>query len=283
MGDQSISIHKTILWSIIWQIKDQIIGILNKLYVANPDVSIFREIQKQNKSLQQLRLLLNNKISKAQREDLGGKIVNKEPEPDSHSDICEFNLCPYIPKEILEFEVNELDFEELDLENNHEHSLNPGIDQEKDLNECSSVYSFDLSIFEEDESDLQPNDKKYLIEHPKDPNNSENEVSYIHEQLENQCDNNSQLFAACFNLFDEKADYHLGNGDNEIVKLNNSSNDEGLSDNNQDINECLEPSYSCMVNKSSELFNISFENLVNDELLYDFKIIDFNEPCKGDY
>ena len=100
MGDQSIAIHEIILQYSIWKVKDQIIRIWNKAYVAYHDVSILREIQKQNKALQQLRIILGHKISKSQFEDLGGKIVNKEPEPNSHSDTHEFGIRPYIPNEI---------------------------------------------------------------------------------------------------------------------------------------------------------------------------------------
>lgn len=46
----------------------------------------------------------------------------------------ELSLLLDIPKEILEFEVNELDFEELvceNLEKHHEHSLDPCVDTER--------------------------------------------------------------------------------------------------------------------------------------------------------
>lgn len=92
-------------------------------------------------------------------------IVNEEREPNSHPNTHELSLCPYIPKEILEFEFNELDFGEPKSQtskNYHESYPNPGVDQEKDMNECSSKYSFDLPILEEDKVELQPNDSKDL-------------------------------------------------------------------------------------------------------------------------
>lgn len=187
MGDRFIEIRETSLWLIICQVKNQVIRVLNEMHVENLVVSIFEEIQNQTKSLQQLRFLLCSKFIKSHLEDPRGKSVNKEHEPDSQSDAHELSICPYNPKEILEFEFNELDFEETEsetLENRQESSLSLIIDQDEDLKEHTFESSFDLSIFKEDEMDSHPDNSKNLIEHLENSSSSENAVTCMYEQVE---------------------------------------------------------------------------------------------------
>ena len=68
----------------------------------------------------------------------GVSCTSKEHEPNSHPEEHESSLNPYIPKEVLKLEVDEIDYEEPNLGNNHKHSLNPSIDSVKYLNEHSS-------------------------------------------------------------------------------------------------------------------------------------------------
>lgn len=103
MGDQFSAIHETSLWFFIFQFKDLVIKTLNEAYEAKPSISIFEEIQKQNKSLQQLEFLLQGKFVEFEFVDPRGKLVNKEHEPDSHHNTCQLSLRPYIPKEVLNF------------------------------------------------------------------------------------------------------------------------------------------------------------------------------------
>lgn len=70
MGDQLIEVQETSLWFAICQIKDQLITIMNEMYVANPSTSILEEIKKQNESLKQLGFLLLSKCPKPELEDL---------------------------------------------------------------------------------------------------------------------------------------------------------------------------------------------------------------------
>ena len=81
------------------------------------------------------------------RQKKGTSCVYKQYGFGIHTDIHEHSPRPSIPKEIPKCKVNEQDFEEPDLENNHEHPLYLNIDQEEDLKECTSEYSFDISIF----------------------------------------------------------------------------------------------------------------------------------------
>ena len=64
----------------------------------------------------------------------------------------------------------------------------------------------------------------------------------MHEQLENQCDTNSQLSSANFDLFSDEDDCHLGYDGVEVTNLKSSSDDEGLSHDNEDIDENIVPS-----------------------------------------
>lgn len=122
MDDQSIVIQEATLWLIICQTKDQFINMLNESCKANPNAYLPEEIQKHNKSLHQLKLVFHHKFDISQLENLKGKIVNKESKPNNHFDTHNLSSHSYITKEIL-------DFEEPNVENNHEPSLNPGIDQ----------------------------------------------------------------------------------------------------------------------------------------------------------
>ena len=151
------------------------------------------------------------------------------------------------------------------------------------MNERSSEPSCDLLILEEDEVDLQPNENKELIENPKYVDNSENEVSCIDEQLENQCDTNSQLSFASIDSFNDERECHLRNDHSEITHLNTSSIDEGLSHDNKYTNKNLEPSCCSMVDESFEPPLTSFENTVDDDLVDELRIIIFHDPCKGDF
>ena len=163
---------------------------------------------------------------------------------------------------------------------NLEHSINPSIDQQNYLNDG---FTFNLSIFEEEENDLQLNDKNNLKEHPRDVNNYENEVSCTHEQLENQCDNDNPLSFESLYLFNDDDECHLGSDDNDFFYFTSSSDDEGLNDDNKDFDECLDPSRGCVVAESFEPISISFKTLVDDDLVDDFKIIDFHDPCEEGY
>jgi hypothetical protein len=125
-----------------------------------------------------------SKYLKFDIDNLKRKSVGMEQGVSSTSKEYQLSLQHCIPKEVLESEVDEMDYEEPNLENNHKHSLDPSIDSMKYLNEHPFESSLDLSILQEDEVDLQPNDKTNLIE---------NEVSYMNEQLENQCDDSNQL------------------------------------------------------------------------------------------
>lgn len=126
----SIVIYETSLWVIIYQAKNQFIKLLNEKYVVNPSISIFEEILKQEGSLQQLVPFILSKYLKFEIDNLKRKLVgmeqgvsytSKEHEFDSHPEEHELNLHPYIPKEVLKLEVDELGYEEPNLENNHKH------------------------------------------------------------------------------------------------------------------------------------------------------------------
>lgn len=75
----------------------------------------------------------------------------------------------------------------------------------------------------------------------------------------------------------------MGSDDSEVIDFSSSSNDEGSGNNDVDIDGCLDPSGSCTVDESSKSFNISFENLVDDDLVDELRIIEFHDPCDEGY
>ena len=75
----------------------------------------------------------------------------------------------------------------------------------------------------------------------------------------------------------------MGRNYNEVASFSSSWDDEGLIYDNEHIDKCIEPSHGCAVDEFVESLCISFENLIDDDSIHDFRITDFHDPCKEYY
>lgn len=74
--------------------------------------------------------------------------------------------------------------------------------------------------------------------------------------------------------------YYLKSQHSKVTDLN-TSDDEGWSVGNEDIDENLDPFSSFVVEESSKYLTIPFESLRDDGFLDDLRIVDFQNPGKG--